>query len=93
MFATKEGEDIITNVTEEGKQIEAQKVATENGHKKEFSEEQKAEISRAIEAATTKEEMDLIEKQLKVRDYINTSILEMCVNVMSCAMIDGNFCF
>jgi hypothetical protein len=67
LFTTEEGVDILSYVSEEGKHMDAQKVASENGNKNQLTAEQKAEISRAIESASTKEEMDLIERQLRVR--------------------------
>ena len=67
LFATQEGADVLSTVSEESRHLEAQKEAAEGGgHKNQLSAEQKAEISRAIEAASTKEEMDLIERQLRV---------------------------
>jgi len=71
LFITSEGIGYIAGVTEEGRHINAQKEAAEsNGNKNQLTPEQKAEISRAIEMATTKEEMDLIEKQLRSGTYV-----------------------
>lgn len=68
LFSTEEGADMLSTVSEEGKQMDAQ--AQQNGAKAQLSAEQKAEISRAIEAASTKEEMDLIERQLRVSEAV-----------------------
>lgn len=74
LFATEEGVDILSNVSEEGRHMEAQKDAAENGNKNQLTAEQKAEISRAIESASTKEEMDLIERQLRTGTYVFNSV-------------------
>jgi hypothetical protein len=66
LFATEAGSDMLSFVSAEGLHMDAQKEAAENGHKSQLTVEQKAEISLAIEAASTKEEMDLIERQLRV---------------------------
>lgn len=70
LFATEAGAGILLDVSEEGKHITAQKEAAENGHKNQLTEAQKDEISQAIEKATTKEEMDLIERQLRTGTYV-----------------------
>mmetsp|Transcript_14007 Transcript_14007/g.23203 ORF Transcript_14007/g.23203 Transcript_14007/m.23203 type:complete len:244 (-) Transcript_14007:185-916(-) len=70
LFSTAEGAHVVSSVSEEAKQLSAQQDAAENGGKAQLSAEQKAEISRAIEAATTKEQMDLIERQLRTGTYV-----------------------
>lgn len=69
LFSTEQGAGILSDVTEEGKQISAQRAAKENGTVRQYTAEQKAEISRAIEAANTKEQMDLIEHQLRTGTF------------------------
>jgi hypothetical protein len=56
--------------------------AAKDKDKKSLTEEQKAQVRRAIEAAATKEEIDLIEKQLKVFPSFSPSrlfISSLCI--------------
>lgn len=86
LFSTVEGADMVSSVSEEAKQLDAQKEASENGNKAQLTAEQKAEISRAIEAASTKEEMDLIERQLRVRIICIVESV-MCYSYVRMAML------
>jgi U2 small nuclear ribonucleoprotein A' len=66
-FKTPAGKAFLGAVAQEAKFLSEGGGAGGAGGAVQLTEEQKAMVKRAIEAATTKEEIDLIERQLKVR--------------------------
>jgi U2 small nuclear ribonucleoprotein A' len=67
-FKTPAGKAFLGAVAQEAKFLsEGGGAGGAGGGAVQLTEEQKAMVKRAIEAATTKEEIDLIERQLKVR--------------------------
>ena len=85
-FATQHGENMLQNIENERQQRAAGTYGGASKAAMVLTEEQKYQVKKAIEKATTKEQIDYIEKQLKVSPYY-LKYPHVCVCVCICFAI------